>query len=216
MIKSTQPSAIFNSRRLPVGGEDQRGYLPIPFWASFGRGGFRGEDRRTKYNFFCFTFLEGDRKNYQPFLFSNAMAKRKGMKIQPAVTELSFTTKTGGDSQDAYYIDTAKELSKMNRRKYDQSRMYAYQGLSFIWRQDAANPLATIEVTLQAAGNTWVTHNSHVKGEAMWNEMQDLVLHDNPSIKGKWHQYIIRLEYTMLTAAILGCRDGTGALASRS
>ena len=84
------------------------------------------------------------------------MAKRKGMKIQPAVTELSFTTKTGGDSQDAYYIDTAKELSKMNRRKYDQSRMYAYQGLSFIWRQDAANPLATIEVTLQAAGNTWL------------------------------------------------------------
>lgn len=137
------------------------------------------------------------------------------MKIQPAVTQLSFKTKTGEDAEDAYYIDTAKELSKMNRRRYDQSRMYAYQGLSFIWKQDPAlteNPLAMIEVTLQAAGNTWVTHNAHVKGEAMWNEMQQLVLADNPSIKGKWHQYIIRLEYSMLTDAILSCRDGSGAL----
>jgi hypothetical protein len=163
-------------------------------------------------DFFVLLFLESHRKNKKPHSFSNAMAKRKGMKIQPAVTELMFTTKTGSNAQDAYYIDTAKNLSKMNRRKYDQSRMYAYQGLSFIWRQDATNLLATIELTLQAAGNTWVTHNAHVKGEALWNQMQALVLEDNPSIQGKWAQYIIRLEDDMVTAAILECRDGAGNL----
>ena len=160
--------------------------------------------------FFLLLLLESHRKNYQPFLFSNAMAKRKGMKIQPAITDLYFTTKTAGNAHDNYYIDTAKELSKVNRRMYEQGRMYAYQGLTFIWRADAAQNLATLEITVRTAGNTWVVHNSFVKGKALWNEMQDLVLEDNPSIKGKWHQFITRLDLEMTTARILNTKDGSG------
>jgi hypothetical protein len=131
------------------------------------------------------------------------------MKIQPAQLDLYFEadTATAGDSRS--YIDTAKELSKVNRRLYEQGRLYAYQGLTFIWKQNASQ-LATIECTVRTAGNTWVVHNAFVKGEALWNEMQDLVLDDNPSIKGKWHDYKIRLSSQMVSARILAAKDGAG------
>ena len=104
-----------------------------------------------------------------------------------------------------------KELSKVNRRMYEQGRMVAYQGLTFIWRA-AATPLnlSSIEVTIRTAGNTWVVQNSFVKGKALWHQMQDLVLEDNPSIKGKWHQFITRLDLEMTTARILNTKDGSG------
>ncbi len=126
------------------------------------------------------------------------MAKRKtrsrGMKIQPAVTDIYLQNvnpaERGGAAKNhlTWYVDTAKELSKINRRLYSQSRMYAYQGLTFIWRADSS-AVSTVEVTVRNAGNTWILHNAHVKGHALWKEMQDLVLDDNPSIKAKWHDF---------------------------
>ncbi len=132
--------------------------------------------------------------------------------MQPAITDLAFTIPaaggTGTDSRS--YIDTARELSKVNRRLYSQTKCYAYQGLTFIWRAQAAANLATIEMSVRTAGNTWIVHNAHVKGEALWHQMQDLVLEDNPSIKGKWHDYKIRLSTQQVTARELSVKDGAG------
>ncbi len=139
-------------------------------------------------------------------------------KIAPAVTDLQFTIPAGGgdDTDSRSYIDTAKELSKINRRLYSQERMYAYQGLTFIFRQNdqtIVNPkpdVALIEMSVRTAGNTWIVHNAYVKGKALWNQMQELVLEDNPSIKGKWHDYKVRLSKQMLTDRILDVKDGYG------
>ena len=74
------------------------------------------------------------------------MAKRKStsrsMKIQPAINTIALRTDPGDGSVDypglnnSYlsYVDTAKQLSKVNRRLYDQGRLYGYQGLTFIWK----------------------------------------------------------------------------------
>lgn len=144
------------------------------------------------------------------------MAKRKsrskGRKIQPAITTLSFQTNMAAAADTRSYIDTARELSRVNRRLYSQSRMYAYQGLTFIFRQDPLNPVATIELSVRTAGNTWVLQNAHTKAKALWDEMQDLVLEDNPSIKGKWHDFKVRLSNSMISARTLSARDGAGAL----
>ncbi len=134
--------------------------------------------------------------------------------MQPAITDLAFTIPaaggTGTDSRS--YIDTAKELSKANRRLYSQARMYAYQGLTFIWRQNpaAASPIATIELSVRTAGNTWVVQNAHTKGEALWHQMQALVLDDNPSVKGKWHDFKVRLSTQQVAARQLNVKDGAG------
>lgn len=147
------------------------------------------------------------------------MAKRRrsnrSMKMQPAITDLYFkadlSTATGaGDSR--VFIDTAKELSKCNRRLYEQGRMYAYQGLTFIWKPDTAGNVATIDVTVTTAGNSWIVHNAFVKAKALWNEMQDLVLDDNPSIAGKWRDFKVELHSGQTTARMLSSRDGNGVL----
>lgn len=145
------------------------------------------------------------------------MAKRRKSRrstIQPAILDLMFNTKPGEEPDEnnshRHYIDTARELSKVNRRLYSQSRMFAYQGLSFIWRQDAATPMASLELSVRTAGNTWVVQNAHTKGEALWHQMQDLVLDDNPSIKGKWHDFKIRLCDQQVTRRELLAVDGQG------
>ena len=130
--------------------------------------------------------------------------------MQPAQTNLLFTVPQG---QNQSFIDTQRSLSQVNRRLYDQGRMVAYQGLTFVWRQDPAAPtVASIECKVKTAANTWITHNAFVKGKALWNRMQDLVLEDNPSIAGKWHDFKIELSTSQTTAKTLLPRDGAGAL----
>ena len=132
------------------------------------------------------------------------------MKMQPAVTDLSFKTTPGeAGISHLWYVDTARALSRVNRRGYSQSRMYAYQGLTFIWKQNAA-ALATLEVKVATAGNTWVVHNAHVKGHALWNQMNELVLEDNPSIQGKWADFKIQLSDSVSGVRTLEVLDGAG------
>jgi hypothetical protein len=133
--------------------------------------------------------------NNNLFLLAMSMPK----KIQPAITTIKMSTDPSGSSSTLNFVDTARELSKVNRRLYSQSRLYGYQGLTFIWR--ASGNLATIEATVSTAGNTWIVQNAHVKGHALWNQMQELVLEDNPSIAGKWHDYKIRLDGQQLDVA---------------
>lgn len=136
--------------------------------------------------------------------------RSKGAKMQPAVTDLYFKANPATDSDPRFYVDTARELSRVNRRLYSQERMYGFQGLTFIWKAKAASNLATIEVKVATAGNTWVLQNAYVKGRALWHQMQDLVLEDNPSIKGKWHDYKCQLAASQSLVRTLDALDGAG------
>jgi hypothetical protein len=132
------------------------------------------------------------------------------MNIQPAITTIALRTNPAGSGSYLSYVDTAKQLSKVNRRLYSQGRMYGYQGLTFIWK--ATGTLATIECSVRTAGNTWITQNAFVKGKALWDQMQELVLEDNPSIAGKWHDFKIELDTDSVSARQLEARDGNGDL----
>jgi hypothetical protein len=160
------------------------------------------------------------RKSISKVLIRHTMAK-----MQPAVTDLQFLIPSAGgvDVDSRSYVDTSKELSKVNRRLYSQSRMYGYQGLTYIWKAtavynselDPAEPpilhtLTTIECSVRTAGNTWVVQNAHVKGKALWNQMNQLVLEDNPSVQGKWADYKLRLSSQMTQNRILEALDGAG------
>lgn len=137
--------------------------------------------------------------------------------MQPAITTLQLRTDPATSGSYLNYVDTARELSKVNRRLYSQGRLYGYQGLSFVWRttNDGAvppvvNDIATIECTVRTAGNSWVVQNAFVKGHALWKQMQALVLDDNPSIKGKWHDFKVRLTIDQVTGRELVAIDGRG------
>jgi len=143
---------------------------------------------------------------------SSSRGRRKSTKMQPAITDLQFTFEADTALGSSRYVDTARELSKINRRLYSQSRMYGFQGLTFIWRATgtAVTDLATLEVKISTAGNSWVVQNAHTKGKALWNEMQDLVLDDNPSVKGRWHDYKVKLDYLMTTGRLMNVTDVDG------
>lgn len=135
------------------------------------------------------------------------------MKIEPAITTIALRTNPGdgtGGTNNSYlnYVDTAKQLSKINRRLYEQGQMYGYQGLTFIWK--ASGSLATIECSVRTAGNSWITQNAWVKGHALWKEMQANVLDDNPSIAGKWHDFKVQLNGGQSSVRSLEARDGGG------
>jgi hypothetical protein len=131
-------------------------------------------------------------------------------KIEVAQLDLAYQIPV--DTQTVW-IDQFRSLSRANRRKYDQGRVIANRGLTFIFRTTGAaapNDVATIEMKVKTAGSSWIIHNSYVKAEAMWKEMQDLVLDDNPSVKGKWHDLKIQLHENQTVPLTLPVLDGAG------
>ncbi len=136
--------------------------------------------------------------------------KRKAQTLAPAVRDLYLQWDPAADADSRRYVDTMKELSKVNRRLYEQGKLVAFQGLTFIWKGNTVK-VDTIEVTVRTAPNTWMTHNAYVKGKALWHEMQDLVLKDNPSIKGRWHDFKVQLWEGQSLARTMEVLDGSGA-----
>ena len=137
-------------------------------------------------------------------------SKSRSMKIQPAITTLQLKTDPTTSGSYLNLVDTAKELSKVNRRLYEQGRLYGYQGLTFIWQTTPGSTLATLRCSVRTAGNTWITQNAFVKGKALWNQMQDLVLDDNPSVAGKWHDFKISLTKDNFANRQLDALDSRG------
>jgi hypothetical protein len=89
------------------------------------------------------------------------------------------------------YIDTARSLSRVNRKLFRQGRLYAIGGITFQWKGVAGNNLVVSAATAQ---NTWVVRNAWTKGFALWRQMQALVLDDNPSVKGRWHDFKLLMD----------------------
>lgn len=134
-------------------------------------------------------------------------SRRRAPKIQPAQLNLFYEIENGVAKS---HIDTQRDLSRVNRRLYDQGRLVAYQGLTFIWRNVGAVGISNLEIKVRTAGNTWVVQNAFVKGKALWNQMQALVLDDNPSLAGKWHDFKVTLHNDMIVASTLDPLDGNG------
>jgi hypothetical protein len=93
--------------------------------------------------------------------------------------------------------------------------MYAISGITFVY-PNAAAPVAAPAVanfTLKSysAGNTWIVQNAHTKGEALWHQMNELVLDDNPSIEGTWAGFRVRLDDHMVSGNTLNPEDGDEA-----
>lgn len=124
--------------------------------------------------------------------------------MQPAVLQLQYEV----PPDVTRYIDLASDLSRVNRRLYSQGRNYVVGSIDIM--QDLGSVNTGCELTVHAAPNTWTVQNAHVKGEAMWNEMNDQVLDDQPSIAGKWADFKVHLLEDHATANTLQCRNGAG------
>jgi hypothetical protein len=119
------------------------------------------------------------------------------------------TSDVGQAGSKRQYIDVARDLSAVNRRFYEQNRNYVVRGITYVMNTNAAaGTVATFGVS--TAANTWVVQNAHVKGEALWNQMRQLVLEDNPSIAGRWDGFRLQLDAGMAGANTLVPKNGDG------
>ena len=107
-------------------------------------------------------------------------------KIQPAQTTLWFSDTA--DNLNQKYIDIAQCLSFVNRRMYEQGKVYFVESIKlYVVPSNADN---TFVVGFATIHDTWVTRNAWVKAKALWDQMNEKVLEDNPSVQGKWAQFI--------------------------
>lgn len=90
------------------------------------------------------------------------------------------------------YIDLAQCLSAVNRKLFKQGMCYGVESIEFFLPPTTAVDL--VRLTAATAGDTWSVHNAHVKGHALWNEMNELVLEDNPSVQQTWADYKVFLD----------------------
>ena len=84
------------------------------------------------------------------------------------------------------------------------------RGITYLF-PGTAQPGSIGSVGAYTAANNWCVQNAHVKGEAMWHEMNQLVLEDNPSIMGRWAGFRLRMSTSMVVANTLDPLAGDGA-----
>ncbi len=108
-------------------------------------------------------------------------------KIQPAQTTLTFIDSV--ENLNNKYIDIAQCLSFVNRRQYEQGKCYYVESVK-IGLNTAIADTGIIGTALATIPDTWVTANAWVKAKALWDSMNEKVLEDNPSVQGKWAQFI--------------------------
>ncbi len=138
--------------------------------------------------------------------------KTKLANKQPAQLDLLYswtptTTTPGGAGSIDQYVDLARDLSRANRRFYEQNRNYVVRGITYIMPNGAV-PGSVGYFTVRTAANNWCVQNAHVKGEALWHQMNELVLEDNPSIRGRWAGFRLQLDSNMLVANTLNVKAG--------
>lgn len=143
------------------------------------------------------------------------MARKKASRsssLQKAERVINVRLVTGADR----YLDIGQELSKINRKLMSQQHVYGIESVEIDFA--SVDPAVADQIHIQAfvAPDNWISHNAYVKGRALWHQMNELVLDDNPSIQGKWADYKIFLDAAhranYFANGNLAARDGNNVL----
>lgn len=119
------------------------------------------------------------------------MARRKTTK---ALTKAQRSFYILVNTNTEVYLDTAECLSAVNRKLFRQGYCYGIESIEFDFTGADPSAVDQVQLTAKTAADDWVTNNAFVKGHALFNEMNDLVLKDNPSIQSKWADYKVFLD----------------------
>lgn len=103
---------------------------------------------------------------------------KKYKKGNPVTTRLSFEFEGPGTR----FLDVSAALSALNRRAYRQGCYYYINSIEFY---DNANSV----VDVHTLPDNYVTRAAHRRGKGIWDEMNERVLKDTPSILPKYHDF---------------------------
>jgi hypothetical protein len=125
-------------------------------------------------------------------LSATPMASRRGTKrVKPKMHTqrfLYYDLEHSGTSEDAHYIDLAKDLSAVNRRLYRQGRNYSISNISVHDSQGDAR------VLVSTAPNTWATHAAWELCFNGWKDQRAQVLADQKHLQSpRWADFKVYL-----------------------
>jgi len=136
------------------------------------------------------------------------MARRnnnKMTKVNPKIFVQSNFNLAGNTAVS--YVDVAECLSQINRKLFSQQHCFMIKSITAVIPSISLSNADSFEVQISTASDTWSVHNAWTKSKALHNEMQDLVLLDNPSIAGKWSDFKVYLDDAHLSTGNLEPRD---------
>jgi len=117
-------------------------------------------------------------------------------KIEPAVLSMFFnvpypdpTLAPAEEGGRVDYLDLSQCASIVNRRFYRQGLNWAVAGMKI---HSASDALGT--VSMYKIQSTWCCMQAWGKGFRLWNQMNDQVLDDQPSIRPRFHDFKIHMD----------------------
>lgn len=113
-------------------------------------------------------------------------------KIQPMTLKYMFDLPV---VQGEVFVDLAQVASLVNRKFIRQGQEFFVSNLEIITDGDFI-------CTVSKLPETWIFSNSWVKSMALWNEQQQTVLDDEPSIAGKYRDFKIYYDSDHETAGV--------------
>lgn len=103
--------------------------------------------------------------------------------------KLSHTNSNGTDrADDNHYIDLARDISAMNKRKYDQGRLWGVS--SFTLHDNQSH----IHATIAGLRHVWPTYSAYRMARRVWKKQISA-----SGYKGSWQQFIVALGRDVLT-----------------
>lgn len=124
---------------------------------------------------------------YGPPLLGTDMARRKHKKTETAELDLWIPIKTDVGTESKY-LDIGQCLSLANRKFYRQGMQYAVADVELVTAGAAMCQISRLP-------HSWVMANAWEKAFRLWQESQDQVLDTEPSIKSRYNDFKIFLEY---------------------
>lgn len=121
-----------------------------------------------------------------------------------AVTRLRFAQTGQGENNGLYYIDLARELSKVNRKLHRQKQIYTVLGGYYVDSQGS-------RIDFNVAPHTWVTKRAVNRGFAIWRKHVAKALeHTEGLTSGKYSDFKVYLNNNHGSGAMLAARDAHG------
>lgn len=103
--------------------------------------------------------------------------------------KLSHNNASSSDrADDNHYIDLARDISAMNKRKYDQGRLWGVS--SFTLHDNQSH----IHATIAGLRHVWPTYSAYRMARRVWKKQVNA-----SGYKGSWQQFIVALSRDVLS-----------------
>ena len=118
------------------------------------------------------------------------------------VTRMRFSG--GNNSNGLYYIDLARELSKINRKLHRQKQIYTVLGGYYIDSEGS-------RIDFNVAPHTWVTKRAINRGFAIWRKhIAKALEHTEGMTSGKYSDFKVYLNNNHGAGTLLPAKDAAG------